>query len=119
MRVKKVLTIVLIIIFLLSCNPVHAIADQAEGFVELGESSEQVFETDVATDGFEDLAGLLLGIGIFVAVAVGIVLGIKFMFSAPEARAEVSKLMIPYVVGTVIVVGALTIWKVAIELLSI
>lgn len=118
MKVKKILTILLIIIFLLSCNPVHAITEQAQDFVNLGEGADTTFNTTPAKDGFEDLAGLLLGIGIFVAVAVGIVLGIKFMFSAPEARAEVSKLMVPYIVGTVIVVGALTIWKVAIELLS-
>lgn len=125
MKTKKVKIILIILILLISfTNCIYASSDktitqQGKDFLDSGKGGKAVFNTNPVTTGFQDIAGLLVGIGIFIAVAVGIILGMKFMFSTAEGKAEISKLLTPYIVGIVIVVGALTIWKAAIEILDV
>lgn len=64
------------------------------------------------------LYNILLTIGIFLAVAVGMYLGIKFMVSSAEDKAKVKESLIPYIAGCVVIFGAFIIWKLAITLLS-
>ena len=118
-QVIKILNCILLITLLLSfTSKVNAgIIDTAENFISLGEGGS-TFNTDVPTQGFMDIAGLLMGIGIFVAVAVGIILGIKFMLSTAEGKAEIKNLIAPFLIGTGIIVGALAIWKIAIEIMQ-
>ena len=47
------------------------------------------------------------------------ILGMKFMLSTAEGKAEIKQLLTPYIVGVVIVVGALLIWKLAINIFDI
>ncbi len=64
------------------------------------------------------LYNLLLSIGIFLSVAIGVYLGVKFMLSTAEDKAKVKEALIPYIVGCVVIFSAFIIWKLAIELLS-
>ena len=61
---------------------------------------------------------ILLTIGIFVAVVVGGIIGIKLMTSSAEGKAEAKALLIPYVVGCVVVFGGFGIWKLVVTLLQ-
>ena len=61
---------------------------------------------------------ILLGIGVFLAVAVGMYLAIKFMLASAEDKAKVKESLVPYIAGCVVIFGAFTIWKLAIVLLS-
>lgn len=63
-----------------------------------------------------DLYNTLLAIGIVVAVAVGSVLGIKFMTSSVEGQAKIKELLVPYVAGCIVIFGAFGIWKIAVEI---
>lgn len=125
MRIRKIIiAMVLVVLIALISSNVYAnndktITEMGKGFLDLGSRGNATFNTEVATEGFQEIAGLLMGIGIFIAVAVGIILGIKFMFSTAEGRAEISKLLTPYLIGVIVVVGALSIWKIAIEILDI
>ena len=47
----------------------------------------------------------LLGVGIVVAVIVGMILGIKYMTGSIEEKAEYKKTMIPYLIGVVLLVA--------------
>lgn len=67
---------------------------------------------------FNDLAGILWGAGIFVVLIAGTILGIKYMFSSMEEKANIKESMRPFIIGTVIIIGALTIWKFAVEILD-
>ena len=55
---------------------------------------------------------------IFLAVAVGMFLGIKFMISSAEDKAKVKEALIPYIAGCVVIFGAFIIWKLTILLLG-
>lgn len=124
MRIKKIILIVsmLVLIISINCN-VYAtgIMQDAKDFLNLAdEQKNEVYGNgDNAKDPILNIADLLMGIGIFIAVGVGIILGIKFMFSTAEGKAEISKLLVPYLVGIILVVGALGIWKFAISVVDI
>lgn len=56
----------------------------------------------------------LLGIGVTLSVVVGAILGIKFMISSVDEKAQIKEALIPYVAGCVVVFGAFGIWKLVI-----
>lgn len=64
------------------------------------------------------LYNILLIIGIFLAIAIGMYLGIKFMLASAEDKAKVKEALIPYVAGCIVIFGAFAIWKLAVTLLS-
>lgn len=67
----------------------------------------------------EEAINILWGIGIFVILIGGIALGIRFMTAGGiERKAELKKETLPYVVGAIIIIGALTIWKFSITFLE-
>ena len=70
------------------------------------------------TEGFQELAGLLWGIGIFVVAIVGVWLGIRLMFSNAEDKAKSKEALQIYLIGTIIIFGSLGIWKLLIILLD-
>lgn len=124
MKVKKIITIISLILLIISISSsVYAsnktIWEMSSDWLTLGQQGGAKLNTDVAKGGFLKIAGILMGVGIFVAIGVGIILGIKFMFSTAEGKAEISKLLVPYLIGIAIVVGALAIWKLAINILDI
>lgn len=93
----------------------------AENFAQEGRN--QAIKDDTATD--EEISevitilyNIVLTLGTIIAIAVGGVLGIKFMISSAEDKAKVKESMIPYVVGCIAIFGALMIWKVVIGMLS-
>lgn len=125
----KVIIIVMILeILLINVSvPVKAtgivdnIFESAEDFVQEGKN--QAIKDSTATD--EEISNIItilynivLTLGTIIAIAVGGVLGIKFMVSSAEDKAKVKESMIPYVVGCIAIFGALMIWKVVIGILS-
>ena len=61
---------------------------------------------------------ILFTIGVVVATLVGLVLGIRFMISGAEGKANIKELLVPYIVGCVVVFGAFAIWKLLVSILS-
>lgn len=61
---------------------------------------------------------ILLIVGVIIAVLIGAIIGIKFMIGSVEEKADVKKLLVPYIVGCVVVFGAFGIWKVVVIILS-
>lgn len=65
-----------------------------------------------------ELSGLLMGIGIFVVVGSGMVIGGRYMIASPDQKANLKKTLIVYIVGSVLILGALGIWKLVINILE-
>lgn len=61
---------------------------------------------------------IFLMVGIAVATIAGAVLGIQFMISSAEGKADVKKLLIAYVAGCIAVFGSFAIWKMVVEILQ-
>ena len=103
-----------------STDTAHSLDDamgDAESFVNSGNSGSVINANDLQQFS-QSLYNILLTIGIIIAVIMGGILGIKFMTEAPEGKAEVKKILIPYVVGCVIVFGGFAIWKIVVIVLG-
>lgn len=94
------------------------VIDEADGFISKGQSEGSKINGEALKDASNTLYNILLIIGIFLAVAIGMYLGIKFMLSSAEDRAKVKESLVPYIAGCVVIFGAFIIWKLAITLLS-
>ena len=96
-------------------DTVDDIMNDADSFLQKGKAS--IDETELkSTSDF--LYNLLLGIGIIVAVVVGMIIGIKYMTSSVEGKAELKQAAIGYAAGCLVIFGAFGIWKLVINIFS-
>lgn len=92
------------------------IFSQGKGFLETGNDISQTINTVELEKTSDDIYNTLLAIAIMVAIIVGMVLGIQFMAASADEKAKVKEALMPYVVGCIVVFGAFTIWKVAVNI---
>lgn len=69
-------------------------------------------DTDVGTDGIDEITniinisiGVIQAVGIFIATAMLIILGIKYLVASPGEKAEIKKHLVVYVVGAIVLFG--------------
>ncbi|MBR3255636.1 MAG: hypothetical protein IKF97_05435 [Clostridia bacterium] len=97
-------------------NGVDVIIDSGNAFVD-NEANKQISDENIKNIS-NTIYNILLIVGIIIAVLVGSIIGIKFMIGSVEEKAEVKKLLVPYIVGCVVVFGAFTIWKIAVTIIG-
>ena len=131
MKIKKILIIFILMLIIANLQSISYGANSMDygaedlmnigkEFIEIGENNSVVdIDPTEATNEIQKLAGILWGIGIFTAVVVGMIIGIKLMWLTPTGRAEVLKTLAPYLIGVVLVVGGLTIWRLVINILNV
>ena len=56
--------------------------------------------------------GIIMGVGTVVAICASIYLGIRYMLSSVEEKAEIKKKMVPFIIGVAIFYGATGILKI-------
>lgn len=100
-----------------SDSTLGGVASDAEDFLSQGQSGDVINE-DALISASNVLYNTLLVIGIGVALIWGAVLGIQFITGTLEAKADVQKGLVTYVIGCVIIFGAFGIWKIVINLLK-
>lgn len=86
----------------------------AKDFISSANTKGTVEESEFQK-GIGNVYNIFLAVGMIVVVAGGTALGIKFMLSSVEGKAEVKELLVPYLVGTFIIFGAFGIWKLVME----
>lgn len=64
------------------------------------------------------MIGLLWGLGLLVIFVSTVVLGIKYMLVTPNERSRIKQATTPYILGVVVIFGAISIWKLLIEILE-
>jgi len=85
----------------------------------LGETTALFKKLGINTKGkFEELIDFLWGIGLLVIFITTVVLGIKYMLVLPQEKSRLKQATTPYIIGVVIIFGALTIWKFIIVVLD-
>ena len=121
MKKSKVLLkicLIIITIVIISSSVVYAgFIDNARGWIGMGNAPGGP-DFSEATTGFRQIAGFLQGIGILIIAIVGAVIGIKYMLGSVEEKAEHKKLLVPYLIGSVIIIAALTIWRILIDVFN-
>lgn len=110
--------IIMLLLSFIYSTGVYAITidETFEGAEKFANSSYDL-DTTALNSTSHFLYQLLLAIAMIVAVVIGLLLGIKYMTSSAEDKAEVKETLIPYVISCCVVFGAFTIWKIIVNIL--
>lgn len=113
---KRILSLIVILIMMLTvnCYALDQIIGGANSFLT---SPSGVDEQALATI-IRDLTNIGLIIGTIVAIAAGIIIGIKFMTDGANGSANLKQALTPYVIGVAILFGAYGIWVIVINLFT-
>lgn len=123
----KILIILLVLLSVFFSKPVKAasfwedIIGYGDTFLKEGEE-ESIKNSNMSDAETAEMMSILynslLTLGVIITVAIGGVLGVKFMTSSAEDKAKVKESMVPYVIGSAVIFGAFIIWKIAINVFS-
>lgn len=92
------------------------IIEAADTFVN--SATENKIEANMIQNLSNTIYNILLVAGIIIAIIIGAVIGIMFITGSVEQKADVKKLLIPYIVGCVVIFGSFAIWKIAVIMFS-
>ena len=104
-KTMKILTVVATVLMIISMGA-SIVYGYAPNEVNINGSATGVNE--VKTFG-GNIMGVIQTIGVLLAVAILMILGIKYMMGSAEEKAEYKKTMIPYVIGAILIFAATTI----------
>ena len=102
-KISKILAIILLIVMIFAM--VSSVVFAAPT-IEPNQTAVQ--QTSLGNIGGQ-IIGVIQFVGSIIAVAMLIFIGIKYITSAPEAKAELKKTMLYYVLGAVLIASASTI----------
>ena len=128
-RLQKTLVVILIIcsIFLgTAISSVEAtdksIWDKGKDFLDKGSGAydeEGGLKNAIGiNDNLVGLVDTLWGFGLLVLFITTMTLGIRYMMVNPNEKARIKQATTPYILGVVIIFGAVTIWKLIILILE-
>lgn len=106
MKMKKVLSILLVVAMVLAMGATSAFALSSP--TELN-AIQDPDSTNTITNVGQRIMGVINVVGIIIAVVIIMVIGIKYMMGSASEKAEYKKTMIPYIVGAVLIFAATTI----------
>ena len=93
------------------------IIEDADTFLEKRQSGQK-FDQGSMENMIKSIYNILLVMGIIAVVIVGIILSIQFITGSLEEQAKVKEMLIPYIVGSVVIFTAFTIWKIVVDILQ-
>ena len=117
--ISKILLVFIFILLILNSTHINVFANttpdsdfkgQADRWMELVKKEGENDTKRGKWTNFSDLAGILWGTGVVIVFVCGVILGIKYMFSSADEKANIKESLTPYIIGTVIILGALSIW---------
>ena len=98
---------------------IDGIMSDADKFIKAGQTGEHIgFNKEGIYEASDLIYNTLLIIGIIIIVIIGTILAIKYMTSSVEGQAKIKETLIPFVVGTVVILGAFGIWKLVTQILE-
>ena len=122
MKIIKIMIIVFCCINILSPSiyALDSIVSTGDNWIGTGFKNAAIgLDVDILQEKSKELYFLLLGIATVVAVIVGAILGVKYMTSGINEKAQAKESLIPYVASCIVVFGALGIWKLMVEISKI
>ena len=102
---KKMKTIISILTFIVMIS--LSVAVLATGTTIDGVTvTPKTDDVDSITTLGDKITGVIKVVGVFAAVAILMIVGIRYMMGSAEEKAEYKKVMIPYVIGAILLFGA-------------
>lgn len=97
-------------------SSIGEVFSEGKEFLENGNAISNTLNTTELEETSDYIYNALLGLAIMVAIIVAMVLGIQFMAASADEKAKVKEAILPFVVGCIVVFGAFTIWKIAVNI---
>ena len=94
-----------------SADTLDSIVSAGDSFIDAGSSETAKLDTTEMKNVSDTIYNILLSLGIIVAIVFATILGVQYMTSAAENKAQIKESLIPFIVGCIIVFGAFAIWK--------
>ena len=118
---KKLLVIILMVIAVITYLPNKTLAldnviSSGKNFMSSADPNKEVINQEKLKSTSKTIYNILFAIALVLAVGVGLVIGIQFIFGSVEEQAKVKETLVPYIIGVVIIFSAFTIWKIAVEI---
>lgn len=122
-RIIKIVLIIVVLLLLVNytgiikvygASDLYSWSNAAESFVESADPNINFKDEDLESPSTL-IYNVLSSIGIIISLAVGGILGIKYMMTSVEEKAEVKETILPYLIGCFIIFGAFGIWKIIIN----
>ena len=113
-KTMKILTTIATILLIISMGT-SIVAATSVGGMELSPNTDNT--GDITTIG-NKVMGIIQVVGTIAAVAIVMVLGIKYMMGSAEEKAEYKKTLLPYIIGAALVFAAATIASVVFNFAS-
>ncbi len=121
---KKIIVFIVLfaIIMLTGCQVKAAfglddLINKGKGFINNGDPNNAIKANNVKTTS-DSVFGILLVIGVVVAIIGGVIIGMQFVTGSVEAKAQIKEKLIPYGIGCAIIFGAFGIWRVVVTILQ-
>lgn len=117
-KIKKVLYIIILIAIIFSSNQVFAlqnIKDAGDDFISQG-STSSVITTEEAWNILRPIGQVLVAIASVVLVIAYMYLGIQYMITDPQGKANIKQKLIGLVIATVLIYGATGLFAIIINL---
>lgn len=110
----KIISILIIITYMLSCVSI-VFGQEIDPLAVVGNGPDPSAGGAGVTTLYKlgnSILGILQYIGAAVAIIATLILGMKYMYSSPDEKAEVKKKLIPYIIGGILVFGAVQLVKI-------
>lgn len=125
MKILKKINIILIILILISliispnifADDFSDVIGEANSWLETGKNKNNVDTTSI-TSKLKPIAQALTTIGVGVLLCVTAFMGIKWVTAKPDEQAKLKQQTIGLLVSAIVVMGAYTIWKIALNIVS-
>ena len=122
MKLIKIFTIALLIVISCAfiCSNYSFAADldktfsDADSFINEGKGKD-AFNVANLKPTFSTMYNILYTIGISVIFIFGAILAVKYMIGSVDEKASVKEAVIPFLVGSAVIIGAFQIWKLIME----
>ena len=120
----KLIIIIFVCLFLLLMNTIVVQAEPTTFDTAISGAKSFVSSSGTEVNGTSiknlsmDLFNVFFTIGVIIAVIITSIIGIKFLLSSPEGKAEIKETLMPYAIGCVVIFGAYGIWKIALTILQ-
>lgn len=118
-KISCLLIIICLIIFVpaIKVNATEDVFKGADNFLELGKDTDMLDDYSIKSVS-DKLFGIFSIFGTVTVVIVGAVLGVQFIVGSTAEKAEVKERLFPYIIGSIVIFGAMGIWLLVLEVLT-
>lgn len=89
-----------------------------DDFIRKGSDGQDAIDAEQLRTNASSIFKILSTIGVILSVIIGGILGIKFMMASAEDKAQIKEMLIPYIVGCVVIYGAVAIWTIVVKIME-